>query len=101
MNDAEHLAWVLSCNYQRTLHPIYRNYINRFEEVRRRQRQFICNTLNNVGIIDTDVVSTKASSDDHGNNSSMTSQRNISGLKVVSPKPTAVHISILKIQAKT
>ena len=106
MDDKEHMAWTISCNYQRTLHPIYINSINRIEEMRRKQRQYIYNTLNNIRTDTTDPLSTnpvvvQASVPSDANNSTMTSQRNNTGLKVISPAPTAVHISILKIQSKT
>jgi hypothetical protein len=105
MNDAEHMAWTISCNYQRTLHPIYRNHINRIEEVRRRQRQYIYSTLNtartDTNAVSINPVTVREGADDEMNDSVLTSQRNNTGLKVISPKPTAVHISILKIQSKT
>jgi hypothetical protein len=106
MNDNEHLAWTISCNYQRTMHPIFIHHINRIEEAKRKQRHFIYNTLHKIH---TDTVVAAASNnltvrpraDDGNDNNAATFQRKNSGLKVVSPKPTAVHISILKIQSKT
>lgn len=106
MNDNEHLAWTISCNYQRTMHPIFLHHINRIEEAKRKQRHLIYNTLHKVH---TNTVVAAASnsptaqprSDDGKDNNVATLQRKNTGLKVVSPKPTAVHISILKIQSKT
>ena len=98
MNDAEHMAWTISCNYQRTLHPLYRKYINRIDEMRRKQRQYIYNTLNNARTGTEDATKTSAVGDDV-DNSVESFQSITTGLKVTIAKPTAVHISILKIQS--
>jgi hypothetical protein len=101
MNDNEHLAWTISCNYQRTMHPIFIHHINRIEEAKRKQRQFIYNSLSPIR---TDTVVEAASTNPviRGRRDGVDGNENArSGLKIISPTPTAVHISILKIQSKT
>ena len=109
MNDNEHLAWTISCNYQRTMHPIFIHHINRIEEAKRKQRQFIYNTLNNLctdGVVDVASTNTavRGRTEYHSSNNhvsvSATTQQSNSVMKFISPKATAVHISILKIQSK-
>jgi hypothetical protein len=73
MNDVERVAWQLSCNFQRSLHPLYRQAINRLPR--------------------SSIVESKGQS--HGD---LEGHQN--GVMHV-PTPTAVHISILKIQSKS
>jgi hypothetical protein len=101
MDDAEHMAWTISCNYQRTLHPIYRNHINRIETARRKQNDYIYSSLNNVTINVDEATSELSVGGDTVNNSKGISHCHTNGLRVISPNPTAVHISILKIRSKT
>ena len=109
MNDNEHLAWTISCNYQRTMHPIFIHHINRIEETKRKQRQFIYNSLNPIRSPDAvvDPMSTdpavrgRVDDGNCGNVTLLQQERDNSSPKIISPTPTAVHISILKIQSKT
>jgi hypothetical protein len=73
MNEIEHIAWQLSCNFQRSRHPLYHQAMNR---------------LHRPSISASNTTIREHRHEDH---------------KVLMhvPAPTAVHISILKIQSKT
>jgi hypothetical protein len=125
MNDIEHMAWTISCNYQRTLHPIYINHINRIEQYKYKQQLYIYRRVMDMHsrtqeVIDTtSPTKTNDGTTDIKSNHDETvptldpppsttgplliqddnSNRNQKRSRVIVPKPSAVHISILKIQS--
>ena len=73
MNDVERSAWRVSCNFQRSIHPLYKR---RLETLKQQKRS---------------LTSDQSSDDENG----VKRRRMIAQI----PKPTAVHVSILKIQS--